>query len=261
MNQVFDSIAISRDGQQVGWITNVDRSTLYTVTIWDRTATTGSLVQYRGDHGAGMWLDRLVFEGIEPLGIYVDNTHIEVRQLRDGVIRYQIATSDSLDTISQDETLMTYWTGGQVSIRQVQDGHLVWRFPTRHYAPLSLDTIGWIAHTAFSPDTQFLVIAASVNRESGGLAVGIPSFSRATREPAVLWHLRTGQVVQRFDVQPDGARFLAYSPDGQYVAAARDNEVRVFRVQPQPPFLQPGCVLAGFFLALLLFWQWLWARR
>ena len=266
--QYFYAVSISPNGQWIGWITYGAGISRASFTVWDRLTQTVILTRTIDDptNGFGLRVRILLLTPPEPRGIYVGNSTLEVRQLRDDVVQYRTITTDYPDTLSPDASLWASGSGGSITIWRVSDGQLCWRLPIRQYAFPS--TQEWDAHAVFSSDAQFVITAASVEPFHGGLEIGAPSFWKAsTNEPALLWDMRTGQVVQRFAVQPDGATKLAYSPDGQYVATAGRTstgagEIRVFRVQAQLPYLQPLSLTLGMLLLLaLVVLPWLRLRR
>lgn len=260
----FYALTMSRDGQRIGWITQGRGTYRSTVTVWDRHTQTITFTRTIEDatRGFGLTVYLLGLEPFEFIGIYYGNKHIEVHQLQDDNVLYRGTLPAFPTVISADNVLIAAVDGNNtMSVWSLHDGHLVWRFPMRRTTSfLSADT--WHGRVVFSDDSRYIVTAAFVEPFMGGLEIGAPRFGKPlTSEPAALWDVHTGQVVQRFDVQPNGAMLLAYSPDGQYVAAARGNEVRVFRVAPQPPYLQPALLLVGLLLLVLSALGWMWARR
>ncbi len=268
--QYFRQVVISDDGQRIGWITFGERAS--SVHIWDRSTQHIIFLRTYDDTTLGLTSTIVVVHAAEPIVMRTDNRILEARRIRDDTLLYQIRLGTderaaAFCTTHSDETWQACVGIGLVTVRRVADGQLLQRFPMR-YQDVFQQGDTWKTTVAFSPDHRFLLTAASLTRSRPGLEIGRPNWALPATEPAVLWDLQTGQVVQRFDVTSDGAFMVAYSPDGQYVAAygkqgagSNSGEIRIFRVAPQPPFLQPGCILVGFFLALLVFWQWLWARR
>ncbi len=262
-NQRFQSVTLSQDGQCVGWIVNGNGKPFSRVSRWylntQHVTSTRTFAATMQDPRA---VSVLVNEPQTTI-LRSNNFIIQRHGLDDEHLLYSqdlLFEEYGKPSISSDERLMTMNGEGFVTVRQVSTGQLLQRLSSRKSRTL-FDKNVWQTARVFSPDNRFLLVAASTSRTRGSLFVGIPDWSWAIKEPAVLWNLQTGQVVQRFDVQPDGATMLAYSPDGQYVATASGEEVRVFRVSPQPPYLQPALLLVGLMLLMLFALGWIWARR
>ncbi len=268
-SQLFQSVTLSQNGQRVGWVTMGNGVSFSQASVWDRSqhaflATQRYAVAPATRSDSSFYITALLLHQPEPQLFQSDDQTLKLVQLTDSRLLYTLALpfgEYGWPTISADGSLMALGGDGFVNIRQVSDGQLLKRFPSRKSRTL-FDKNVWQTTRVFSPDNRYLLVAASTSRTSGGdLFVGIPDWSWPYTEPAVLWDLQTGQVVQRFAVQPDGATMLAYSPDGQYVATARGNEVRVFQVAPQLPYLQPLCMGLGLALLLLVLIQGIWLRR
>ena len=266
-DQLISCVVVTHDGQRLGWITNGDGLWYNAATVWDRTTQTPIVTRRYADL-QGMVLSHMLIDEPEPRVLLSGNGVVEMRQLRDDRLQYRIALSPderalSSCILSTDSSLMVGGGPDFLTIRRVADGQLLQRLP-KHIPRMVWDTKTWSTTTAFSPDNRFILVASFV---SGNRTLGLfPDWSPPADAPVELWDLAAGQIVQRFDVTPDGAQIVAYSPDGQYVATAGRTstgagEIRVFRVQPQLPYLQPLSLAFGVLLLALVVLPWLWLRR
>ncbi len=262
MNYLLDMLTMRHDGQRVGWLT-YGTGTDFTrrVTLWDYIKPSVSLT-YTNEYlptSDGLPLNFLLISDREEFGIYSGYKGIEMYQLQNLMVQYQVSTQGYPHSLSPNATLLILEGDGVFLVRRVQDGQLLRRVPYHSFSGFFGDEQPLIS---VSGDAHYALVGCAYSRtSSNGFALDLPLVSDELVLPTELWDLQTGQVVQRFDTQLTGARWMALSPDGQYAVVANEHALRVFRVSPQPPFLQAGCILAGLFLALLLFWQGLWARQ
>lgn len=267
--QLFEYVTINGDSETIGWVTVGNRNYSSTATTWDyKTKRIRDTRTYTADPMVSkapfLFVSALLLVQPTPLVFRSDNQVLELHQLTDDKLLYRIDlqyTETPPCIISPDTTLVSLNAPRFITIRRVADGQLLRRLPTRRQ-PLFWESQSWYNTAAFSADNRYLLAASYT---LGGSSLGIFPPPPAD-EPAVLWDLAAGQIVQRFEVTPDGAQIVAYSPDGQYVATAGrtstgEGEIRVFRVQPQLPYLQPLSLALGMLLLALVVLPWLWLRR